>query len=145
MTFVSLSHTVWSAGSPIDEDHTSQDTASRASCLLFSILTVGSVGEQVTVLCPNNDSSAGPLVCPSVKLGRSQKPCSTGWRLWGGPCWHLIQVSRGTREDLREPSPTTPCSCRFPTPPSAISPHYMDSGVASTSCIKHPGCAVLVR
>lgn len=87
--------------------------------------------EQVAVLCPNNGSSAGPLLCPSVKLGRSQTAllnrleapgrsmlASDSSRRWGGGSQegHCMQVSHLLSSHLL----------------LAVT-HWMDSGVASFS------------
>lgn len=93
--------------------------------------------EQVAVLCPNNGSSAGPLLCPSVKLGRSQTAllnrleapgrsmlASDSSRRWreGSQEGHCMQVSHLLSSHLL-----------------LTVTHWMDSGVASFSRVSTQG------
>lgn len=108
MTFLSLSHTVWTAGRPINGDHASNNADPQASLrLLLSVLTVGSTGEQVAVLCPHNGSPAGPLVCPSVKLGRSQTALPNRLEALGRPMLasDSSQQAAGAERSQEGPSP----------------------------------------
>lgn len=106
---LSLSHTVWTAGRLINEDRASNGAAPWASVGCFQSSLLDQCGSRWLYCVLTMAPLQGLCSVLLSSWGGHRQPCSTGSRLRGGPCWHLIQVG-GRGEGLRKGT-----ACRFPT------------------------------
>lgn len=138
----SLSHTVWTAGRPINEDRASNGAAPWASVGCFQSSLLDQCGSRWLYCVLTMAPLQGLCSVLLSSWGGHRQPCSTGSRLRGGPCWHLIQVGGGggvvSGRALHAGFPPT-----LKSPPTRCHPLDGQRGCFFLTC-EHPGCAVLI-
>lgn len=124
---LSLSHTVWTAGRLINEDRASDGAAPWASVGCFQSSLLDQCGSRWLYCVLTMAPLQGLCSVLLSSWGGHRQPCSTGSRLWGGPCWHLIQVGSWgewvSGRALRAVGLRKGIACRFPTLLSITSTH----------------------
>lgn len=134
---LSLSHTVWTAGRPINEDCASNGAAPWASVGCFQSSLLDQCGSRWLYCVLTMAPLQGLCSVLLSSWGGHRQPCSTGSRLRGGPCWHLIQVGGGGGGS--QEGHCMQVSHLLSSHLLLAVTHWMDSGVASFSRVSTQG------